>query len=226
MNKFPVLTIDGPAGSGKGTIAEQVAQALGWHILDSGALYRLVALAAQKKDCALDDNVSLTKLADSLDAVFLPCEGGGIEVRLEGEDVTQAIRTEACGCAASQVAANAGVRKALLQRQRNYLVAPGLVADGRDMGTVVFPEAMTKVFLTASAEERAKRRFKQLNEKGVDVTLAGLIIEIQERDFRDINRTESPLIAASDAVTIDTSQLSIQQVVTQVLRLVKESINS
>lgn len=221
MNKFPVLTIDGPAGSGKGTIAEHVAQALGWHILDSGALYRLVAVAAQKKNCALDDDASLTRLADTLDAVFLPCEGGGIEVRLNGEDVTQAIRTEDCGCAASQVAANAGVRKALLERQRNYLVAPGLVADGRDMGTVVFPDARTKVFLTASAEERAKRRFNQLNEKGLDVTLSGLIIEIRERDLRDMNRKESPLVAAFDAVTIDTSELSIEQVVGQVLMLVK-----
>jgi len=226
MNEFPVLTIDGPAGSGKGTIAEHVAQALGWHILDSGALYRLVALAAQKKNCALDDNVNLTTIADSLDAVFIAGEGGGIEVRLDGEDVTQAIRTEACGCTASQVAANAGVRKALLQRQRNYLVTPGLVADGRDMGTVVFPDAMTKVFLTASAEERAKRRFKQLNEKGVDVILGGLIIEIQKRDLRDINRTESPLIAAFDAITIDTSELSVKQVVTQVLELVNERIDS
>jgi cytidylate kinase len=222
MNKFPVLTIDGPAGSGKGTIAEHVAQALGWHILDSGALYRLVAVAAQKKKCALDDDANLTMLADTLDAVFLPCEGGGIEVRLDGEDVTQTIRTEDCGSAASQVAANAGVRKALLERQRNYLVTPGLVADGRDMGTVVFPDAKTKIFLTASAEERAKRRFNQLNEKGVDVTLSGLIIEIRERDLRDMNRKESPLVAAFDAVTIDTSELSIEQVVEQVLALVKK----
>ncbi|MCK5810934.1 MAG: (d)CMP kinase, partial [Cocleimonas sp.] len=169
MNKFPVLTIDGPAGSGKGTIAERVAQILGWQLLDSGALYRLVAVAAQKKEIAFDDDRNLTGLAEKLDAVFLPCEGGGLEVRLDGEDVSQAIRTEDCGCAASQVAANAGVRKALLQRQKNYLVSPGLVADGRDMGTVVFPEAQTKIFLTASAEERAKRRFNQLNEKGVDV---------------------------------------------------------
>lgn len=220
MNKFPVLTIDGPAGSGKGTIAERVAQILGWQLLDSGALYRLVAVAAQKKEIAFDDDRNLTGLAEKLDAVFLPCEGGGLEVRLDGEDVSQAIRTEDCGCAASQVAANAGVRKALLQRQKNYLVSPGLVADGRDMGTVVFPEAQTKIFLTASAEERAKRRFNQLNEKGVDVTLAGLILEIQERDARDMNRAEAPLVAASDAITIDTSELSIEQVVTQVLAFV------
>ncbi|MCK5918142.1 MAG: (d)CMP kinase [Cocleimonas sp.] len=222
MTKFPVLTIDGPAGSGKGTIAEYVAQKLGWHILDSGALYRLVAVAAQKKNIGLDNDVALSELAENLDAVFLPCEGGGVEVCLDGDDVTHAIRTEECGCSASQVATNAGVRKALLQRQRNYLVAPGLVADGRDMGTVVFPDAATKVFLTASAEERAKRRFNQLNEKGVDVTLAGLILEIQKRDIRDINRSESPLVAAFDAVTIDTSELSIEQVVAQVLSLVAD----
>ena len=222
MNKFPVLTIDGPAGSGKGTIAERVAQILGWKLLDSGALYRLVAIAAQKKAIAFDDDTNLTDLIEKLDMVFLPCEGGGVEVRLDGEDVSEAIRTEACGCAASQVAANTGVRKALLQQQKNYLVSPGLVADGRDMGTVVFPEAQTKVFLTASAEERAKRRFKQLNEKGVDVTLAGLILEIQKRDERDINRAEAPLVAASDAITIDTSELSIEQVVRQVLALVEQ----
>jgi cytidylate kinase len=220
MNKFPVLTIDGPAGSGKGTIAEGVAQILGWQLLDSGALYRLVAVAAQKKAIAFDDDANLTALAEKLDVVFLPCEGGGVEVRLDGEDVSQAIRTEDCGCAASRVAANVGVRKALLQRQKNYRVSPGLVADGRDMGTVVFPEAQTKVFLTASAEERAKRRFNQLNEKGVNVTLAGLILEIQARDTRDMNRAEAPLVAASDAITIDTSELSIEQVVTQVLALV------
>lgn len=222
MNKYPVLTIDGPAGSGKGTIAEHVAQALGWNILDSGALYRLVAVAAQKRDITFDDDTGLESLAKKLDAVFLPCKGGGVEVRLDGDDVTQAIRTEACGCAASQIATNAGVRKALLHRQRNYLMSPGLVADGRDMGTVVFPEAATKVFLTASAEERARRRFKQLNEKGVDVILAGLILEIQARDTRDMERAEAPLIAASDAITIDTSNLSIEQVVMQVLSLVSE----
>ena len=222
MNKYPVLTIDGPAGSGKGTIAERVAQTLGWQLLDSGALYRLVAVAAQNKEIAFDDDTRLAELAEKLDAVFLPREGGGVEVRLEGDDVTQAIRTEDCGCAASKVAANAGVRKALLQRQRDYLISPGLVADGRDMGTVVFPSAQTKIFLTATAEERAKRRFNQLNEKGVNVTLAGLILEIQERDARDMNRSEAPLVAASDAITIDTSELSIEQVVAQVLSLISK----
>jgi cytidylate kinase len=222
MNKYPVLTIDGPAGSGKGTIAERVAQTLRWQLLDSGALYRLVAVAAQNKEIAFDDNASLAELAEKLDAVFLPCEGGGVEVRLDGDDVTQAIRTEECGCAASKVAANAGVRKALLQRQRDYLISPGLVADGRDMGTVVFPDAQTKIFLTATAKERAKRRFNQLNEKGVNVTLAGLILEIQERDARDMNRAEAPLVAASDAVTINTSELSIEQVVARVLALVNK----
>lgn len=222
MSKLPVLTIDGPAGSGKGTIAEHVAQTLGWHILDSGALYRLVAVAAQKKNIAFDDIFHLTEIAQTLDAVFSPCENRGIKVHLEGEDVTRVIRTEDCGSMASKVAAHTGVRKALLERQRNYLASPGLVADGRDMGTVVFPDALVKVFLTASAEERAKRRFNQLNEKGVDVSLAGLIIDIQERDFRDMNRSEAPLVAADDAITLDTSDLSIETVVKQVLALVKD----
>jgi len=222
MTNIPVLTIDGPAGSGKGTIVEHVAKELGWHILDSGALYRIVAVAAEKKNIAFDDDDSLAELAETLDAVFLPCKGGGVEVRLEGDDVSKAIRTEDCGCAASKVAANKGVRKALLERQRNYLLSPGLVADGRDMGTVVFPNAFAKIFLTASAEERAKRRYKQLNEKGLDVTLASLILEIQARDARDMNRAEAPLKAADDAITIDTSDLSIDAVVTQVLAIVKE----
>ena len=221
MSQFPVLTLDGPAGSGKGTIAERVAKALGWHMLDSGALYRLVAVAAQKNKIAFDDDIKLSALAQRLDAVFSSCEGGGVVVRLDGEDVTQVIRTEDCGCMASEVAANKGVRKALLQRQRDYLVPPGLVADGRDMGTVVFPDALVKVFLTASAEERAKRRFNQLNEKGLDVSLAGLIIDIQARDLRDMSRSEAPLVAASDAITIDTSKLSIEEVVEQVLVLLQ-----
>ena len=221
MSQFPVLTLDGPAGSGKGTIAERVAKALGWHMLDSGALYRLVAVAAQKNKIAFDDDIKLSALAQRLDAVFSSCEGGGVEVRLDGEDVTQVIRTEDCGCMASEVAANKGVRKALLQRQRDYLVPPGLVADGRDMGTVVFPDALVKVFLTATAEERAKRRFNQLNEKGLDVSLSGLIIDIQARDLRDMSRSEAPLVAASDAITIDTSKLSIEEVVEQVLVLLQ-----
>ena len=222
MSNIPVLTIDGPAGSGKGTIVEHVAKELGWHILDSGALYRIVAVAAEKKNIAFDDDDSLAELAKKLDAVFLPCKGGGVEVRLDGEDVSKAIRTEDCGCAASKVAANTEVRKALLQRQRDYLLSPGLVADGRDMGTVVFPNAFAKIFLTASAEERAKRRYKQLNEKGQDVILSRLILDIQERDQRDMNRAEAPLKAADDAITIDTSDLSIEEVVAQVLEIVKK----
>ncbi len=221
MNNIPVLTIDGPAGSGKGTVVEHVAKELGWHILDSGALYRIVAVAAEKKNIAFDDD-SLAELAEKLDAVFLPCEGGGVEVRLDGEDVSKVIRTEDCGCAASKIAANAEVRKALLQRQRDYLLSPGLVADGRDMGTVVFPNAFAKIFLTASAEERAKRRYKQLNEKGQDVILSRLILDIQERDKRDMSRAEAPLKAADDAITIDTSDLSIEEVVARVLDIVKK----
>lgn len=221
MSDIPVLTIDGPAGSGKGTIAERVAKLLGWHILDSGALYRLVAVAAQRKGIALDDDETLAEVAKKLDAEFLPCDGGGVEVRLEGDDVSETIRTEDCGCAASQVAANTGVRKALLQRQRDYQMTPGLVADGRDMGTVVFPDAAIKIFLTASAEERAKRRYLQLNAKGVDVTLEDLIFDIEQRDSRDMNRSEAPLKAASDAITLDTSDLSIDAVVQEVLSIVE-----
>lgn len=218
---IPVVTIDGPAGSGKGTIAQAVAQQLGWNILDSGALYRLVALAAQRKDVEFDDEAPLAKIAQSLDVVFSPCKGGGVEIILEGDEVTQAIRTEECGCMASQVAAQKQVRSALLDRQRNFQEAPGLVADGRDMGTVVFPDAKVKVFLTASAEIRAKRRQNQLKENGIDANLAGLVRDIQERDERDMQRKDAPLVPAEDAIIIDTGNLSIDEVVAQVMDVVR-----
>ena len=217
-SSVPVITIDGPSGSGKGTISRQVAARLGWHFLDSGALYRLVGLAAVHHAVPLDDEVTLTTLAAHLDVEF-EADKDGIESRiiLEGEDETDAIRTEECGKAASVVAALPPVRQALLERQRAFREPPGLVADGRDMGTVVFPDAGVKVFLTASREERARRRYKQLKEKGVSVTLQLILDELAERDARDSGRSVSPLRAAADAVVIDTTSLTIGEVVENVL---------
>jgi cytidylate kinase len=218
IKPVPVITIDGPSGSGKGTISRRVAAELGWHFLDSGALYRLVALAAMHHAVPLDDQASLQTLAGHLDVQF-QSEGDAVEGRilLEGEEVTEAIRTEECGRAASVVAALPPVRQALLQRQRAFREPPGLVADGRDMGTVVFPEAELKVFLTASREERARRRHKQLNEKGVSVTLQHILAELAERDARDSGRSVSPLRAAAGAMIIDTTRMGIDDVVAAVL---------
>ncbi len=224
--EIPVLTIDGPAGSGKGTISQRVAKELGWNMLDSGALYRLVALAAMRKGIILDETESdkaLSEIASQLDVTFKPCEGGGVEITLEGGDVTQSIRTEDCGCAASQVATKKAVRNALLDRQRLFLSAPGLVADGRDMGTVVFPHASVKVFLTASADIRAERRLEQLKEQGINANLRGLIRDIEERDHRDSTRKVAPLIPAEGAIIIDTGKLSIDEVVRQVLDAVEKA---
>lgn len=217
-DSIPVITIDGPSGSGKGTISRLVADRLGWNFLDSGALYRLVALAASHHAVPLDDEVSLKTLAAYLDVQFTAGEGG-IEghIVLEGEDVTDAIRTEECGKGASVVAALPSVRQALLQRQRAFREPPGLVADGRDMGTVVFPDAELKVFLTASREERAQRRYKQLNAKGVSVNLQHILGELAERDARDSERSVSPLRPAADAITIDTTALTINGVVAEVM---------
>lgn len=216
----PAITIDGPTASGKGTIARLIAQRLGWHILDSGALYRLVALAAQKHSIALDDVESLQPLAAHLDVEFVATEGADeMAVLLEGEDVTQELRTETCGNGASKVAALPVVREALLERQRAFLQPPGLVADGRDMGTVVFPDAVLKIFLTASAEERARRRYNQLKDKGLGVTMRSLLDEIAERDARDRNRAASPLVPAEDAIQLDTSELGIDEVVDQLWQL-------
>lgn len=222
----PVITIDGPTASGKGTIARLMAQRLGWHILDSGALYRLVALAAIKHSIAIDDVASLQPLAAHLDVEFLAGEADEeMVVLLEGEDVTLELRTETCGNGASKVAAVPEVRAALLDRQRAFLQAPGLVADGRDMGTVVFPDASVKIFLTASAEERASRRYNQLKDKGLGVSMRHLLDEIAERDERDRNRAASPLVPAEDAVVLDTSELSIDEVVEHLWNLCQVRLN-
>ena len=214
---IPVIAIDGPVGSGKGTIARQVARALGWQLLDSGALYRLVALAAIKQGMALDDIEGLARLARTLNARFGSNEDGEEQIWLDGAEVTSEIRTEDCGAGASAVAALQPVRDALLQLQRDFREPPGLVADGRDMGTHVFVDAGLKVFLTASPEERAKRRHKQLNDKGIDVSLAALSRDIEERDRRDSERSVAPLRPAEDARILDSSGKSIEEVVETVL---------
>ncbi len=212
----PVVTIDGPSGSGKGTVAKRVAESLGWQLLDSGALYRAVGLLALERGIPLHDHEALSALALALPITFHP-GADGVSVHLEGRSRDADLRTEECGAAASAVAAVPAVRAALLARQRAFRQAPGLVADGRDMGTVVFPDAPFKVFLTASAEERAQRRHKQLMEKGVATTLAALLEEIQARDARDIGRSVAPLKAAEDALCIDSTGMSIGQVVQAVL---------
>ncbi|PID46127.1 MAG: cytidylate kinase [Proteobacteria bacterium] len=219
MVQAPVITIDGPAGSGKGTVSQRVATKLSWHILDSGALYRLVAHAAMEKGCTFDDVDQLADIARNLEVSFLPEEGGVLRVILEGADVSSAIRSERTGEAASKVAVVSAVREALLERQRAFAELPGLVADGRDMGTAIFPDASLKIYLTASAEVRAQRRLKQLKDHGLSANLAGLVSDIQERDARDMNRDHSPLRPAEDAHIVDTSALSIDEVVSEVLRL-------
>ncbi|HVO45481.1 MAG TPA: (d)CMP kinase [Steroidobacteraceae bacterium] len=217
MPGSPVVTIDGPSGSGKGTISRLVATRAGWHLLDSGALYRLVALAGERAGLNPEDAPGHARLAADLDVIFAVDGQGSELVRLGGEDVTAAIRTETAGQGASRVAAWPPVRDALLGRQRAFARPPGLVADGRDMGTVVFPQAPLKVFLTASAEERALRRYKQLKDKGSDVSLAALSREITERDRRDSTRTVAPLKPAPDAEVIDSTGLTIGQVVDRIL---------
>jgi CMP/dCMP kinase len=209
---IPVVAVDGPAASGKGTIAAGIAQALGFHLLDSGSLYRLVALKCLQSNLDIDAAPALAELAGGLDIAFAP---GRIE--LDGRDVTEAIRGEAVSEAASRVAVHPGVRHALLERQRAFRRPPGLVADGRDMGTAVFPDALLKVFVTASPEERARRRHKQLIEKGISITIDGLLRDIRERDARDASRAAAPLRPADDAVILDTTDLTITAAIDFVL---------
>jgi cytidylate kinase len=215
---IPVIAIDGPSASGKGTVAQAVALALGFHYLDSGALYRLVALDALQQGIDLDDPTALTALAERLDARF---EQG--EVYLGGRRVTDDIRTEACSAAASRVAAVAGVRQALLERQRAFRRPPGLVADGRDIGSVVFPDATLKVFLTAGAEARAERRYKQLKDKGIPASIHALLLDLRERDTRDAERAAAPLRAAPDAKRLDTTRMTALEAAAAVLDWYRET---
>ena len=214
----PVITIDGPSGSGKGTVAATLAEILGWHLLDSGALYRLTALACRGRGVALDEVTDVADIAQSLAVRFVPAPQSQ-RVLLDGEDVTDAIREEAIGEGASRVAALPAVRTALLQRQRDFAQAPGLIADGRDMGSVVFPQAGVKVFLFATAEVRAQRRYKQLKEKSFDVSLPALLADIEQRDARDTGRSVAPLAPAEDAEMIDSSELDVPAVVARILAL-------
>ena len=215
----PVVTIDGPSGSGKGTISRQVALRAGWHLLDSGALYRLVALAGRLAGTAAEDRAGHARLAAAMQVHFGTASDGGEQVSLEGRLVTADIRSESAGAGASRVAAWPEVRSALLARQRAFALAPGLVADGRDMGTVVFPGAQLKIFLTASPEERALRRHKQLKDKGSDVSLPALSREIAERDARDQSRLVAPLKPAPDACVIDSTGIPVEEVVGRVMQM-------
>jgi CMP/dCMP kinase len=218
----PVITIDGPGGTGKGTISQLVAETLNWHFLDSGALYRVLALAADKHAVSYNSDEALVVLAAHMDVQFKASKGNHPpRVTLEGEDVTEAIRREQCGDAASRIAVIASVRRALLSRQRAFREPPGLVTDGRDMGTVVFPDAALKLYLDATPEERAKRRYQQLKEKGADVTLSSLLREIIERDNRDSTRAAAPLKPAAGAVIIDTTMLSVEATFERVMLEVK-----
>ena len=219
MNNVKIITIDGPSGSGKGTISRILAEQLGFHYLDSGALYRLLGLVAVRHGIEISINADLTQLAKNMDVSFQAKADGHNIVLLEGEDVTDELRTEETGALASRVAENPRVRSALLERQHQFARLPGLVADGRDMGTKVFPEAQLKIFLTASIEERASRRYKQLLEKGENVKLRALEEQVRSRDERDMNRETSPLAAAADAVEVDSSDLTIQEAVDSVRNL-------
>jgi cytidylate kinase len=218
-----IITIDGPSGVGKGTVTIQLAQHLNWHILDSGAIYRVLAYAAQKHHLQPNQETQLSQLATHLNLQFQQT-ADNVHIILDKQNVSNELRTEACGNFASKIAALPTVRQALLQRQRDFLQPPGLIADGRDMGTVVFPDAPLKLFLIASAEQRAQRRYKQLKQKGMSVNISDLINDIAERDKRDTQRTVAPLKPASDALVIDTTTLSIKEVMQQVLALVNKVI--
>lgn len=212
----PVITVDGPSGAGKGSLCKALAEALGWRLLDSGAIYRVLALAALHHQVDITSEEALVPLAAHLDVRFL-AHNGKLQVILEGEDVSNEIRTEDVGNTASQAAAFPRVREALLRRQRAFRVAPGLIADGRDMGTVVFPDAPVKIFLDANSEERAQRRMLQLQDKGFNVNFERLLAEIKERDDRDRNRAIAPLVPASDALVLDSTSMSIEEVIHQAL---------
>lgn len=222
----PVIAIDGPSGSGKGVIAWRVARALGYHILDSGALYRLIGLAARKHGVSFDDQAALTRVAAQLDVEFVPTDHieNPLAILLEGEPVTDAVRTDEAGTDASRVAAVGPVREAIRGLQREFKQPPGLVADGRDMGTVVFNDAFVKIYLTASAQARAERRYKQLIDKGISVSLHDLFLSIQARDERDMNRAVAPLKPAEDAVIVDSTRLTIDEVFDRVMSIVTKRI--
>ena len=223
---IPVVTIDGPSGVGKGTVSLRVAKQLGWHTLDSGAIYRVLALAALQTQVSLSDENALASLASHLEVQFVPLPDlSATQVVLNGQEVSQKLRSESSGMVASQIAVLPKVRQALLARQRAFRQKPGLVADGRDMGTIVFPDAPIKIFLTASIEERAQRRYKQLKEKGINAKLSHLIVEIGERDKRDCTRTIAPLIAAAEALTIDTTKTPIEPVVARILSIISERLS-
>ncbi|ACT07182.1 cytidylate kinase [Dickeya chrysanthemi Ech1591] len=218
----PVITVDGPGGAGKGTLCKALAKALQWNLLDSGAIYRVLALAALHHQVDISSEEALVPIASHLDVRFVPEDDGQLKVILEGEDVSNEIRTQEVGNTASQAAVFPRVREALLRRQRAFRDAPGLIADGRDMGTVVFPDAPVKIFLDASAEERAKRRMLQLQAKGFNVNFERLLSEIKERDDRDRNRSVAPLVPAPDALVLDSTHMSLDEVVERALAYIRQ----
>lgn len=215
-NLPPVITLDGPSGTGKGTVSQMLAQKLNWHYLDSGSMFRILAYAAFQKHITLEDENTLAHLAETLDATFHSCSDNNLRILLSGEDITYAIRTEQISQIASQIAVYAKVRTTLANQQRTFRKSPGLVTDGRDMGTIIFPDATIKFFLDASAEERARRRYLQLKKQGINVSLADVLKDIQQRDERDQSRTLAPLKPANDAIIIDTTLLSVEQVFDEV----------
>lgn len=222
MSVVPVITVDGPGGTGKGTLSRMLAKQLGWHFLDSGVLYRVLALAALEQEADLQNESLLTELAWQLPVKFFENAAGDVQVLLRDQDVTQQVRTEECGEIASQISVFPAVRQALVDRQRAFRQSPGLVADGRDMGTIIFPDAPLKIFLIASQEERAQRRYNQLKNNGINVSLAQILTELQARDWRDQNRPVAPLVPAKEAVIIDTTLMTVHDVLVRTLQEVKK----